>query len=449
MKQGDERRRSRRQLTLVAAGHEGSVLKELSQEEPTGVILKVVDTIELEFYKVISKTNEGIKKFIPEYGGETTLDGEKFLRLQNVASPFRHPYVMDCKIGTRTFVEKEALVTKPRADLFKRALAHYSHSLTEEEKAQEFITKYRWMSIHDENSTTKSLGLRIDGVAGKRKVDKKEMLQKLRTREDIVNFFVNEFIPRVVEGSFRPESTRRQIGALLSRKIRELRRMFEESPTMQRHEVIGSSLLIVADCDGRCGLNMIDFAKTKIVPDDMNIDHRTQWEIGNHEDGILYGIDNLVQVFDEVLARTRFVPGENEDQSSWVQSLFSAPFKKWGDGGEEFIAFDENNNGNQKEEKDDPIVENELNRAKPSQHNIGIPADGFNANKSTKITIIGKAKNARQMPSKTLQKLREEVEAENAGIEELTSSGKLSREIAQQEAATGSKNANAPIQEEK
>lgn len=441
---GAERRRSRRQLTLVAAGHEGSVLKELSQEEPTGVILKVVDPTELEFYKVISKTNEGIKKFIPEYGGETTLDGEKFLRLQNVASPFRHPYVMDCKIGTRTFVEKEALVTKPRADLFKRAMQHYSSSLTEEEKAQEFITKYRWMSIHDENSTTKSLGFRIDGVAGKRKVEK-TMLQKLRSREDIVNFFVTEFIPRVVEGSFRPESTRRQIGALLSRKIRELRRMFEESPTMQRHEVIGSSLLIVADCDGRCGMNMIDFAKTKPVPEDLNIDHRTQWQVGNHEDGILYGIDNLVNIFDEVLARTRFIPGENEAENNWIQSLFCAPFKKWGDGGEELIAFDENN-GQDKIADEESMTETELNRTKPSRNTIGIPADGFNANKSTKITIIGKAKNTRQMPSKTLQKLREEVEEEHSAAHGDDSVNLGSRET-QQELATGSKSYSASIQE--
>merc|ERR1712196_137272 len=89
-------------------------------------------------------------------------------------------------------------------------------------------------------------------------------------------------------------------------------------------------------------MNMIDFAKTKPVPDNLQIDHRTQWQLGNHEDGILYGIDNLVNVFDEVLSRTRHVPSENDADYHWIQSLFCAPFKKWGDGGEELVVLEEN-----------------------------------------------------------------------------------------------------------
>jgi len=472
---GAERRRSRRQLTLVAAGHAGSVLKELSAEEPTGVILKVVDPTELDFYKLIAKTNEGIKKFIPEFGGETMLDGERFLRLENVSSSFRHPYVIDCKIGTRTFVEKEAQVTKPREDLFKRAFTHYHDSLTEEEKEQGFITKHRWMSIHDENTTTQNLGFRIDGVAGKRKVEK-AVLNSFRSREDVINFFVDEFIPRVVEGSFRPESTRRQIGILLSRKMRELRRVFEESPTLQRCEVIGCSLLFVADCDGRCGITMIDFAKTKSVPEGINIDHRSPWILGNHEDGILFGIDNLVSVFDEVLERTRHVTEkEGTESQPWLRTLFCMPFGQSNTHGEKAGPTREEppspgeespSPGEESPQDDEPRprnrarastlpflastkkhaeqilemvqrfrrmnnkipvnqVEEEKNKSdfakgstakfdsaeseghaithasgscgltKPSRSTIGIPADGYNADKSTNVTIIGRPRNMR------------------------------------------------------
>jgi len=299
---GAATRRSRRQLTLVAAGHEGNVQKELSHEEPTGVVLKVVDITELEFYRKLAKSKEPLKKFIPEFVGETILDGEKFLRLRNVSSSFRAPYVMDCKIGTRTFLEKETYITKPREDLFKRASTHYAHLLTEEEKEICSITKYRWMNIHDECSTTQGLGFRIDGVAGKRRIEKTRLAQ-LMTREDVVDLFLQEFLPRVTESSFRPEFTRRAIVRTLVKKLKEFRTSLEESALLQNLEVIGSSLLVVADGDGRCGIYLIDFAKTNPLPNDVRITHRNPWVLGNHEDGILIGVDNLVSVIEEVEQR--------------------------------------------------------------------------------------------------------------------------------------------------
>ena len=40
---------------------------------------------------------------------------------------------------------------------------------------------------------------------------------------------------------------------------------------------------------------MIDFAKILHVPDRL-ITHRDAWQFGNHEDGYLIGIDNLIRV---------------------------------------------------------------------------------------------------------------------------------------------------------
>ena len=59
-------------------------------------------------------------------------------------------------------------------------------------------------------------------------------------------------------------------------------------------QIIGSSLLIVSD-NVRVGAWMIDFAKTLYVPDRL-ITHRDPWQLGNHEDGYLIGIDNLIKV---------------------------------------------------------------------------------------------------------------------------------------------------------
>ena len=39
---------------------------------------------------------------------------------------------------------------------------------------------------------------------------------------------------------------------------------------------------------------MIDFAKTVPVPGGATLTHRDPWELGNHEDGYLLGLDSLI-----------------------------------------------------------------------------------------------------------------------------------------------------------
>lgn len=42
---------------------------------------------------------------------------------------------------------------------------------------------------------------------------------------------------------------------------------------------------------------MIDFAKTMHLPENLpSLSHRLKWQVGNHEDGYLFGLDNLIQV---------------------------------------------------------------------------------------------------------------------------------------------------------
>ena len=62
-------------------------------------------------------------------------------------------------------------------------------------------------------------------------------------------------------------------------------------------QVIGSSLLFVYDSNGQVSISMIDFGKTLPLPDGVIIGHRTQWQEGNHEDGYLFGLDNLIEVW--------------------------------------------------------------------------------------------------------------------------------------------------------
>ena len=46
---------------------------------------------------------------------------------------------------------------------------------------------------------------------------------------------------------------------------------------------------------------MIDFGKTRLLPDNIHITHLEPWIRGSHEDGYLFGIDNLISIFQEIV----------------------------------------------------------------------------------------------------------------------------------------------------
>lgn len=46
---------------------------------------------------------------------------------------------------------------------------------------------------------------------------------------------------------------------------------------------------------------LIDFAKTVKLPNHVKISHNAKWKVGNHEDGYLIGINNLIKIFMAVL----------------------------------------------------------------------------------------------------------------------------------------------------
>lgn len=80
--------------------------------------------------------------------------------------------------------------------------------------------------------------------------------------------------------------------------------VFEVDLRLPSLQVVGSSLLFVHDASGKARVWMIDFGKTVPLPEGQTLDHRTAWVEGNREDGYLWGLDNLVDIFSSMRPQT-------------------------------------------------------------------------------------------------------------------------------------------------
>merc|ERR1711988_1358999 len=75
----------------------------------------------------------------------------------------------------------------------------------------------------------------------------------------------------------------------------------ETSSFLANHEMIGASVLLVVDPEAGVSAKLIDLAKTSRVPRGMEIDHYTAWTPGNHEDGVLFGLGEMLRCWGAVV----------------------------------------------------------------------------------------------------------------------------------------------------
>jgi len=227
-----------------------------------------------------------LRDITPAYFRQVPYGGQTFIELQDLLHGFRDPNVMDVKLGTRTFLEMEVQNTTARHDLYRKMVAVDPHAPSELENKLKAVTKLRYMQFREQQSSTCSLGFRIEAMKfrGSPPVTDLKRVKSTDEVSDTMSLFLGA-----------REDVRQRVVA----RLQEIRNKLDQSPYFSRHEVVGSSILIIYD-DVKVGAWLIDFAKTRPVPEGQTVNHRSPWEPGNHEEGFLFGLDNLIRVLETV-----------------------------------------------------------------------------------------------------------------------------------------------------
>ncbi|KAJ0022045.1 hypothetical protein NQD34_009535 [Periophthalmus magnuspinnatus] len=234
-----------------------------------------------------------LQPHVPGYYGVVKKDDQEYNVMDDLLADFESPSIMDCKMGSRTYLEEELSKARERPrlrkDMFEKMVAVDPEAPTEQERAQQGVLKPRYMQWRETLSSTATLGFRIEGIKkadGTCNTNFKKTKQKEQVMKALEDF---------VEGN-------NQILKLYLHQLKELRSVLEKSPFFRTHEVVGSSLLFVHDASVKARVWMIDFGKTVPLPDQQTLDHRTPWVEGNQEDGYLWGLDNLIDIFSTMLS---------------------------------------------------------------------------------------------------------------------------------------------------
>ncbi|XP_054154333.1 uncharacterized protein LOC128952898 [Oppia nitens] len=263
------------------AGHQGNFICGQTQ----GTILKKLNATEENCFHLIA--NDVIKPLVPEYRKTIKINSEFYLELEDLLAKFDNPSIMDIKMGVRTYLEEELTKArvrpKLRKDMYEKMIAIDPVEPTDEENQLKAVTKPRYMVWRETISSTASLGFRIEGI---KQSNGKALKDFKRTKsEDNVKTAFMRFIDN------HPHYASSYLNKLVI--IKETVKL---SHFFRSHEIIGSSLLFVHD-DHKADIWLIDFAKTYPLPNGIQITHQSEWQVGNHEDGYLKGLDNLIRIF--------------------------------------------------------------------------------------------------------------------------------------------------------
>lgn len=269
---------------IQLAGHSGSF-----KPGDGGKILKKYSENEKVCFEQLQ--TDLLAPFVPCYHGVIQKEDERYLQLDDLLAEFDSPCVMDCKMGVRTYLEEELMKArekpKLRKDMYKKMVEVDPQAPTPAEHSLQGITKPRYMQWRESLSSTATFGFRIEGVKKPDGIGSTNF-KKTKTKEQILQIFED-----FVDGN-------KNIMKTYLVRLLEIRKILESSEFFKMHEVIGSSLLFIHDKNELAKIWLIDFGKTRKLPNGQTLNHRMKWHEGNREDGYLWGLDNMIDIASKI-----------------------------------------------------------------------------------------------------------------------------------------------------
>ncbi|XP_038643269.1 inositol-trisphosphate 3-kinase B-like [Scyliorhinus canicula] len=204
-----------------------------------------------------------------------------------------------------TYLEEEVTKSKQqstfRKDLYQKMCKVDPKAPNEEEHRRGGVTKLRYMQWRETMSSTASLGFRIEGITMENGTVHRDF-KHTKTREQIIRTL----------GRFTDGCMETLKGYWI--RLQAIKEALMQSQFFKSHELIGSSLLFIHEQKGRVNIWMIDFGKTTGLPEGQSLRHDLAWVEGNREDGYLLGLDNLLSLFSETMARqAALTPASGQD----------------------------------------------------------------------------------------------------------------------------------------
>lgn len=137
----------------------------------------------------IKLNNDPLIEYVPRVSNDFVIeDNKKYTEMQDLLYGFEDACIMDIKIGTKTFDNKDD-VNKLRDDLFKRLYEIDPNELTHEELELKAISKKRFMRWRETSTSSSTLGFRVEAI----KIFNKPLETnyfKLKNINDIKNEFI-------------------------------------------------------------------------------------------------------------------------------------------------------------------------------------------------------------------------------------------------------------------
>ena len=264
-----------------------------------GTLYKLTDATEGRMYNLLHRS--ACSPFLPQLINISASTGKRvILELQDMTHGMSQPCLMDVKMALRTFTEEDAHSTVPRKDLLEKMVKVDPDAASEEELSAGGILKLRYLQFREQSTSTKTLGFRIDAVQLSDVFDTTDVptpdeLRLVATRDEVCQV-ISRYLQR-----------RRDVLVSFMHQLRDLRSRLDTDEIFLTHSFIRSSLLLVYDGEsGETHVRMIDLARVSASGKDTHgiprrLDHRSAWSEGNHEDGYLTGLDNLIDIFTELL----------------------------------------------------------------------------------------------------------------------------------------------------